>query len=147
MDYGVMMDTLECGVNWAQMGEVHEHVRDVVKKRPNTVCMTHLSHAYPQGANLYFIFIARISDINEYLTLQYRILEAIQKSGATMSHHHGIGKQTAPWLEEQIGKPSMDVIRVLRDHFDPHHIMNPGGTLGLDMSEQQKKKVWGFREK
>ena len=147
MDYGVMIDTLECGVNWAQMGEVHENVRDVVKKRPNTVCMTHLSHAYPQGANLYFIFIARISDINEYLTLQYRILEAIQKSGATMSHHHGIGKQTAPWLEEQIGKPSMDVIRVLRDHFDPHHIMNPGGTLGLDMSEQQKKKMWGFREK
>ena len=109
--------------------------------------MTHLSHAYPQGANLYFIFIARITDINEYLKLQYGILEAIQKAGAAISPHHGIGKQIAPWLEENIGKPGMDVIRVLRDHFDPHHIINPGGTLGLDMSEAQKKKKWGFIQK
>jgi len=145
MDFGIMIDTLECGVTWAQMERVHAEVRKVVKARPQTVCMTHLSHAYPQGANLYFIFIARITDINEYLTLQYSILEAIQKAGATMSHHHGIGKQTAPWLEEQIGKPAMDVVRVLRDHFDPHHIMNPGGTLGLDMSAEQKAKRWGFR--
>ncbi len=146
MDHGIMIDTLECGVNWAQMGEVHRQVRAFVKKRPRTVCMTHLSHAYPQGANLYFIFIARISNINEYLQLQYGILEAIQKAGAAVSHHHGIGKQTAPWLEENIGKPAMDVLRVLRDYFDPHHILNPGGTLGLDMSEVQRKKKWGFRK-
>jgi alkyldihydroxyacetonephosphate synthase len=147
MDHGILIDTLECGVNWAQMGEVHRKVRAFVKSRPQTICMTHLSHAYPQGANLYFIFIARITGINEYLKLQYGILDAIQKAGAAISHHHGIGKQTAPWLEENIGKPAMDVIRVLRDHFDPHHIMNPGGTLGLDMSETQKKKKWGFRRK
>lgn len=146
MDFGIMIDTLECSVNWAQMEQVHRDVRQVVKARPRTVCMTHLSHAYPQGANLYFIFIARITEINEYLALQYGILEAILKAGAAMSHHHGVGKQTSPWLEEQIGKPAMDVIRVLRDHFDPHHIMNPGGTLGLDMSAEQKAKRWGFRE-
>ncbi len=146
MDYGVMIDTLECGVTWAQMEKVHREVRKVVKSRPHTVCMTHLSHSYPQGANLYFIFIARITDINEYLTLQYSILEAILKAGASMSHHHGIGKQTAPWLEEQIGKPALEVIRVLRDHFDPRHMMNPGGTLALDMSPEQKAKKWGFRK-
>ena len=146
MDYGVMIDTLECAVTWSQMEKVHSEVRKVVKRRPHTICMTHLSHAYPQGANLYFIFIARITDINEYLTLQYSILEAMQKAGASMSHHHGVGKQTSPWLEGQIGKPAMDVIRVLRDHFDPHHVMNPGGTLGLDMSTEQKEKRWGFRK-
>jgi alkyldihydroxyacetonephosphate synthase len=104
--------------------------------------MTHVSHAYPQGANLYFIFIDKINKINEYLDLQYSILEAIQKSGAAMSHHHGVGKQTAPWLEEQIGKPAMDVIRVLKTHFDPNNIMNPGGTLGLDLSDEQRSKKW-----
>jgi alkyldihydroxyacetonephosphate synthase len=146
MDYGVMIDTLECGVTWAQMDRVHREVRKVVKGRPRTVCMTHLSHAYPQGANLYFIFIARIGKINEYLRLQYSILQAILKAGASMSHHHGIGKQTAPWLEEQIGKPALDVLRVLRDHFDPRHVMNPGGTLALDMTPEQKGKRWGFRK-
>lgn len=141
-DYGVLIDTLECGVTWSQMPQVHADVRAVVKSRPNTVCMTHISHAYPQGANLYFIFIAKIDTIREYLNLQYSILEAIAQSGASISHHHGVGKQTAPWLEDQIGKEQMDLIRMLKKHFDPNNIMNPGGTLGLDMTQAQKAKVW-----
>jgi alkyldihydroxyacetonephosphate synthase len=147
MDFGILIDTLECAVTWDQLPTVHEHVRRFVKNRPKTICMTHLSHAYPQGTNLYFIFIARITDINEYLTLQYGVLQAIQESGAAMSHHHGVGKQTAPWLEDQIGSANMDVIRVLKNHFDPKNIMNPGGTLGLDMCEEQREKKWGFRKK
>lgn len=146
MDFGILIDTLECAVTWEQMARVHEQVRKFVKSRPKTVCMTHLSHAYPQGTNLYFIFIARMTDINEYLQLQYGILQAVQESGAAMSHHHGIGKQTAPWLEGQIGKANMDVIRTLKQHFDPANIMNPGGTLALDMSEEQQAKRWGFRK-
>jgi alkyldihydroxyacetonephosphate synthase len=145
MDFGILIDTLECAVTWEQVPQVHACVRAFVKSRPQTICMTHLSHAYPQGTNLYFIFIARISEIDEYLRLQYGILEAIQRSGAVMSHHHGIGKQTAPWLEQQIGTPCMDVVRALKEHFDPNHILNPGGTLGLDMSQEQQEKKWGFR--
>jgi alkyldihydroxyacetonephosphate synthase len=143
-DFGILIDTLECAVPWSKLRQVHAGVRAVVKARPQTVCMTHLSHAYPQGANLYFIFIARISDIGEYLELQYSVLEAIQKTGAAMSHHHGIGKQTAPWLEEQIGTPALDVIRALKNHFDPRGILNPGGTLGLDMTPEQRGKCWGI---
>ena len=56
-----------------------------------------------------FIFIARINEIEEYLDYQYGILDSIQKYGAAMSHHHGIGKMTAPWLEGQIGKNQIEV--------------------------------------
>jgi len=128
------------------MDSVHHAIRQVIKSRPHTVCMTHVSHAYPQGANLYFIFIAKIDKINEYLDLQYRILDAIQRSGAAMSHHHGIGKQTAPWLEGQIGTQAMSVIRALKQHFDPNNIMNPGAPLGLTfrMSSDPKpgERIW-----
>lgn len=142
-DYGVIIDTLECGVTWSQMPRVHQEVRAFVKSRQNTVCMTHISHAYPQGANLYFIFIAKMDTIKEYLDLQYGILEAIARSGASISHHHGVGKATAPWLEDQIGKEQMDLIRLLKGYFDPNNIMNPGGTLGLDMTDAQREKRWG----
>jgi alkyldihydroxyacetonephosphate synthase len=142
LDFGILIDTLECAVTWSQLENVHQAVRDVVKSRPQTICMTHISHAYPQGSNLYFMFIGKINTIKEYLDLQYNVLDAIQKSGAAISHHHGVGKQTAPWLEDQIGTPAMDVLRTLKEHFDPFNIMNPGGTLGLDLNEEQKAKSW-----
>ena len=138
-DYGLMLDTLECSVNWDNFMEVYENVRRYCKSRPNTICMTHMSHFYPQGANLYFIFEAKMNDIQEYLDYQYGIMDNIQKYGASMSHHHGIGKMTAPWLEAQIGHNEMEVYRALKRHFDPNNIMNPGGTLGLDLPEDKRR--------
>lgn len=91
------------------------------------------------GANLYFIFIAKISKIDEYLDYQYGILDNIQKYGAAMSHHHGIGKMTALWLEDQIGKNQLEVFRALKRHFDPNNIMNPGGTIALDLQDKDKR--------
>ncbi|EFW39055.1 FAD binding domain protein [Treponema phagedenis F0421] len=98
-DYGIIIDTMECSVTWEMMPRVHEEVRKFTKSRPHTVCMTHLSHAYPQGANLYFIFIGLFKDKEEYVEYQYGIFDNIQKAGAAMSHHHGVGKMTAAWVE------------------------------------------------
>ena len=50
-----------------------------------------------------------------------------------MSHHHGIGRMTAPWLEGQVGPAQMDLFRAIKRHFDPQGLMNPGGTLGLNL--------------
>lgn len=138
-DYGLMTDTLECAVTWDTMEKVYRGVREFTKSRPHTICMTHMSHCYPQGANLYFIFIAKINRIDDYLKYQYGILDSIQKYGAAMSHHHGIGKMTAPWLEGQIGKNQLEVFKVLKKHFDPNNIMNPGGTLALDLPDEKKR--------
>jgi alkyldihydroxyacetonephosphate synthase len=137
-DFGIMTDTLECTVNWSNMNQVYKDVRAFCKSRPDTICMTHLSHAYPQGANLYFIFIAKMNDLDEYKHYQDGILDAIQKSGAAMSHHHGIGKAFAPWLEGEMGHLEYQTFEVLKKHFDPDGIMNPGGTLGLDLNDSQK---------
>ncbi|XMB86820.1 FAD-binding oxidoreductase [Mycoplasmatota bacterium WC44] len=138
-DFGVMTDTIECSVTWDNMLEVHEGVREFCKSRPNTICMTHMSHVYPQGANLYFIFIAKMDSIEEYTEYQKGILDSIQKFGGSMSHHHGIGKSFGPWLEGQIGKETFLVYKALKNHFDPNNIMNPGGTLGLDLPDSEKR--------
>ena len=138
MDFGVITDTLECTVNWSNMAKVHKEVREVCHRLPNTIVTTHMSHCYPQGANLYFIFITKMSDADEFKRYHATILDAIQKSGAALSHHHGIGKMFAPWLEGQIGTKEYGVFKVLKDYFDPDYNMNPGGTLGLDLKEEEK---------
>jgi len=138
-DFGIMIETMECSVNWSNMSKVHFEVREYCKSRQDTVCMTHMSHVYPQGANLYFIFIARMSDPDEFVRYHAGILDAIQRSGASMSHHHGIGKMFAPWLEGSIGSTEYSIYRALKEHFDADYIMNPGGTLGFDLPEDMKK--------
>lgn len=143
-DHGILIDTLECAVTWSQLEGVHAAVRAYVKQRPQTICMTHLSHVYPQGANLYFIFIARLSDPDEYLRLQYGILETLTAAGAAVSHHHGVGKASAPWLAGMLGAPGMGVLHALKNHFDPGFILNPGGTLALDLTPEQEQKRWGL---
>jgi alkyldihydroxyacetonephosphate synthase len=131
-DYGILVDTLEAAVTWDNIHRLHEGVRAYIKQRPDTVCMTHASHFYPQGTNLYFIFIARMNDPEEFRKFQRGIIDSIQKNGGSLSHHHGVGRMIGPWMEAHLGKEQMDVLRALKKHFDPQGIMNPGGQLGLD---------------
>lgn len=139
MDFGFMIDTLECTVNWSNMARVHREVREVCHKLPNTIVTTHMSHCYPQGANLYFIFMTKMQDEEEFRAYHATILDAIQKSGAAISHHHGIGKMFAPWLEGYLGEKEYGIIRTLKNYFDPDYLMNPGGTIGLDLKPEDKK--------
>ena len=138
MDFGYMIDTLECTVNWSNMGRVHREVREVCHALPNTIVTTHMSHCYPQGANLYFIFMTKMQDEEAFRRYHATILDAIQKSGAAISHHHGIGKMFAPWLEGYLGEKEYGVIRTLKNYFDPDYLMNPGGTIGLDLKPEEK---------
>ena len=70
--------------------------------------------------------------MEDYIALQNGIFEAIQRSGGSLSHHHGVGRMIAPWMEEHLGKNEMAVLKTLKNHFDPNGIMNPGGQMGLD---------------
>jgi alkyldihydroxyacetonephosphate synthase len=137
-DYGILIDTLETGVTWDNLLGLHEGVRTYIKSRPDTMCMTHASHFYPQGTNLYFIFIANMTNAAEYRKFQKGIIDNIQKFGGSLSHHHGVGRMIGPWMETHLGKEQMAILRAIKKHFDPHNIMNPGGQLGLDENPQPR---------
>jgi alkyldihydroxyacetonephosphate synthase len=134
-DFGVLIDTLEASVTWENLEKLYSSVRNHIKQHPNTICMTHASHFYDQGTNLYFIFITKMFDpktvdIDDFRTFQRSIIEKIKDNHGSLSHHHGVGRMMAPLMEQHLGKTQMDVLRALKKHFDPNNIMNPGG-LGL----------------
>jgi alkyldihydroxyacetonephosphate synthase len=131
-DYGILIDTLESSVTWDNLHRLHQEVRTYIKGRNGTVCMTHASHFYPQGTNLYFIYILPCDDIEAYRGFQAGIIDRIAAAGGSLSHHHGVGKMIGPWMERHLGPNQMAVLRALKRHFDPSNIMNPGGQLGLD---------------
>ncbi len=144
-DYGIMIDTLESGVSWDALHRLHQGVREYIKARPNTICMTHASHFYPQGTNLYFIFIGKMDELDQFRIFHRGVIDRIVAHGGSLSHHHGVGKMIGPWMDAHLGKEQMGVLRALKKHFDPNNIMNPGGSLGLDLADWEKRKAPGHR--
>ena len=130
-EFGIVFDTLEAGVTWDNVHRLHKAVRAFIKSRPGTICMTHASHFYPQGTNLYFIFGGRM-ELDEFRVFLSNIVDVMVANGGSLSHHHGVGRLLAPWMERTLGKEQMAVLRAIKRHFDPNNIMNPGGQLGLD---------------
>jgi alkyldihydroxyacetonephosphate synthase len=133
MDMGVVTDTLETAVTWSALESVHRKVRAVIKERPQTVCMTHISHAYPNGANLYFIFLTpmrRGREIDDYTDFHRRIIDAIVQNGGALSHHHGIGRLFVPWFPKHLGHTEHAMLQAIKEHLDPDGILNPG-VLGF----------------
>jgi len=135
MDHDIIIDTLETATTWNKMLDVWQQVRAVIKARGKIICMTHISHMYENGGNLYFIFMTKAptaDQVQQYQNFQNQIIDAIHQAGGSLSHHHGIGRLYGPRLEDEVGTVAMRVLRAIKAELDPKHIMNPGGTLGLD---------------
>jgi len=134
MDLGIMTDTLETAVTWENLLNVWKAAHDYVARRAKAFMMIHISHVYENGANLYFTFLSPMEKGNErhdFTTFHRGLVETILKHGGSISHHHGVGRVLAPWMEGHLGRSSMELLRAVKKHLDPNNIMNPGGTLGL----------------
>ncbi|MEA1969185.1 MAG: FAD-binding oxidoreductase [Thermodesulfobacteriota bacterium] len=131
-DYGILIDTLETSVTWDNLELLYKKVRSFIKQNPDTICMTHASHFYAQGTNLYFIFITKMDDLDKFKKFQQGIIAQIAANKGSLSHHHGVGRMMAPFMKEHLGEEQVNVLKALKKHFDPNNIMNPGTTLGLN---------------
>jgi alkyldihydroxyacetonephosphate synthase len=51
--------------------------------------------------------------------------------GGTITHHHAIGRDHAPWMIDEVGAGGLAALRAVKDELDPAGIMNPGKLLLL----------------
>ncbi|HET7509222.1 MAG TPA: FAD-binding oxidoreductase [Solirubrobacterales bacterium] len=137
MGMGAMVETLETSHTWSRLNELHEGVGAAIRKAldgqgtPGLV-FCHLSHAYADGASLYFTFISRArrgAEIEQWAGVKRAACEAIVAHGGTITHHHAIGRDHAPYMEAEVGETGLDVLRAVKEQLDPSGIMNPGKLL------------------
>jgi len=137
MGMGAMVETLETSHTWSRLGELHEAVTAAIRKAldeqgtPGLV-FCHLSHAYADGASLYFTFISRArrgAELEQWAAVKRAACEAIVAHGGTITHHHAIGRDHAPYMEAEVGETGLDVLRAVKEQLDPTGIMNPGKML------------------
>ncbi len=138
MATGAMVETLETAHTWSRLGELHAAVAAAIhdslaaQGTPGLV-FCHLSHAYPDGASLYFTFIARArrgAELEQWRRVKTAASEAIVAAGATITHHHGVGRDHAPYMRAEVGELGLEALRAVKERLDPTGIMNPGKLLG-----------------
>ncbi|HEU5106586.1 MAG TPA: FAD-binding oxidoreductase [Solirubrobacterales bacterium] len=137
MGMGAMVETLETSHTWSRFGELHNAVGGAIRNSlaaqgtPGLV-FCHLSHAYADGASLYFTFISRRlrdAELEQWATVKRAACEAIVAHGGTITHHHAVGRDHAPYMEAEVGETGLDLIRAAKEQLDPAGIMNPGKLL------------------
>lgn len=139
LDHGVFCETLETAAVWADLAQVKTAVSESLRAGfaehdAKSLVMCHVSHVYPTGAALYFTIIGNLPGSGAEVLARWEAIkslvnDAILTSGGTISHHHGIGRDHAPWLAKEIGDGGMRILRALKTELDPAGIMNPGALI------------------
>ncbi|MBP1933902.1 FAD-binding oxidoreductase [Ammoniphilus resinae] len=79
--------------------------------------------------NLHPNIIADKSDIEEMQRVEQAVAEIFQAAielGGTLSGEHGIGTMKAPFMEMELGASGLDMMKRIKEAWDPNNIMNPG---------------------
>jgi alkyldihydroxyacetonephosphate synthase len=136
---GYGADTLETATDWSRvpavLAGVESAIRGALEPRGERVhVMTHLSHLYPSGSSLYVTFLFRLApnpdeSLDRWRAIKRAASGAIVAEGATISHHHGVGTDHAPYLMAEKGPLGMATLEAVVRTFDPEGIMNPGVLL------------------
>lgn len=129
LDRGVCVETLETATYWSNVDELRDDVRAALTASlGRAIVMCHISHAYETGASLYFTVLTARDDadpVGQWQRAKAAACEAITGLG-TISHHHAVGVDHAPYLSAEIGALGVEVLRAAKSAVDPTGILNPG---------------------
>jgi len=136
---GYGAETLETATDWAQVPGLLARLEAVIStalapRGERVHVFTHLSHVYPSGSSLYLTYLFRLGgDPDEALdrarAIKRAASEMLVAEGATITHHHGVGVDHAPYLAAEKGPLGMAALEALVRTFDPDGLMNPGVLL------------------
>jgi alkyldihydroxyacetonephosphate synthase len=131
-EHGLVVDTLEVAGPWTSLEPMYHAVMAALGALEGLlVASVHQSHAYLDGACLYFTFAGRPDgDPSAFYRRAWdETTRAVLSSGGALSHHHGVGRNRARFVREALGS-SYGVLAAMKQVLDPQNILNPG-ALGI----------------
>jgi alkyldihydroxyacetonephosphate synthase len=130
LDVGVLVETLETVTFWSNLDHVYQSVKDALTSSLGdaTIVLCHISHVYETGASLYFTVATRQADdpLAQWLAAKAAASDAMVHGGASITHHHAVGRDHKPWLAEEIGPVGVLMLRAVKERLDPTGVLNPG---------------------
>jgi alkyldihydroxyacetonephosphate synthase len=129
---GLVVDTIEVAGAWSVLPELYERVSAALRAQEGMfVVSVHQSHAYVDGACLYFTFAGQPDrDVDAFYRAAWDVaMDEVIALGAAISHHHGVGRNRARHVARSLGS-SYSLLEGVKSLLDPEGLLNPG-VLGL----------------
>jgi len=79
--------------------------------------------------NLHPTFLTDERDAEEMQRVHHALEEIVEKTlslGGTITGEHGVGLAKKPWLKQQLGDASYELMKTVKRALDPHNRLNPG---------------------
>jgi alkyldihydroxyacetonephosphate synthase len=141
--FGAVVETFETAVPWARAAQVVEELRVTAEQAAREVCgggqvAVRTTHAYPDGVAPYLSVIAPGPGLATdgvargraaaaaWDEIKIAVSEAIDRAGATITHHHAVGRDHRPWYDRQRPEPFAAALRAVKAELDPAGVLNPG---------------------
>ena len=130
-----LVETFETATTWDRMDELYATVRAEVGTAVREVTgvagtvTCRFTHVYPDGAAPYFTVLAAGrpgSELAMWDDVKAAASEVLGRLGATITHHHAIGRDHRPGYDRQRPEPFAVALRAAKAALDPAGVLNPG---------------------
>ncbi|MGH3761199.1 FAD-binding oxidoreductase [Actinophytocola sp.] len=132
---GVLVETFETACTWDVAADVCDSVRSGVRAATAEICgepgllTARVTHVYPDGVAPYFTVIAPAragGEVQTWDQIKAAASDILVRLGASITHHHAVGRDHLPWYEAQRPEPFGYILRAAKNSLDPQGILNPG---------------------
>ncbi|TFV51783.1 FAD-binding oxidoreductase [Blastococcus sp. TF02A-35] len=133
-----VVETFETACTWDRVEELYAAVRSEVGAAVREVTGAEglvncrFTHVYPDGAAPYFTVVAAGrpgSEVAMWDDVKTAASEVLGRLGATITHHHAVGRDHRPGYDRQRPEPFALALRGAKAALDPAGILNPGVLL------------------
>ncbi len=133
LDVGVLVETLETATFWSNLPALYAGVKgaletSLAEQGTGPIVLCHISHVYETGASLYFTVAAKqaADPLAQWAVAKAAASDAMIAAGATITHHHAVGRDHLPWFAQEIGPVGVEMLRAVKERIDPAGVLNPG---------------------
>jgi alkyldihydroxyacetonephosphate synthase len=135
---GAIVETFETACTWDRLPGLYRAVRaevgaavEEVTGGPGTL-NCRFTHVYPDGPAPYFTVVAAGrpgAEVAQWDQIKAAAGDVLVRHGATITHHHAVGRDHRPGYDRQRPEPFAVALRAAKAALDPAGVLNPGVLL------------------
>jgi len=136
---GLVVETFETAIPWDKFADFHKRLKAKALEAIKTHCgqgtiTCRFTHIYPDGPAPYYTVIAKGTQgrqLEQWDAIKAAVSQVLIDEGATITHHHAVGKDHQPFYAQQHSPLFGKMLRSVKATVDPKGILNPEVLLSL----------------